>query len=67
MCHGNVFYLATDMCPLFFKATHGLALSCVSAQEFLAGNAIISACLAGIGAKLTFCACAMLCSRRKRP
>jgi hypothetical protein len=33
----------------------------------VAGNAITSACFVAIGAKVTRCACAMLCSRRKWP
>jgi hypothetical protein len=37
------------------------------ASYAVAGNVITSACFVATGAKLTRCACAMLCSRRKCP
>jgi hypothetical protein len=52
---------------LTFKPTRVPVRRCGTIQEFLAGNAMISACLAGTGAKVTRCACEMLCSRRKWP
>ena len=38
---------------------------CGPAHEFIAGNAMMFACLSGIGASVARCTYAMLCSRRR--